>query len=274
MLIVHKYEVCSFTYGRSWAWPLTRCRSRGSTVLLLTLAFLGRWSFPLNSRTHRRVLFASAALVNFTIDDTSSLIVYTPVNSWRSSTATCDSCLLPDAQLAYAGTWHDGTHIIPTTDADDLSEDAQNGKGSSKAGNRHSSTAAPAPTTTHTQDESGHSSAYYVRRQEPAERDMARRKVQVTGDLKHPRDEGGDPFFTEKEDGDDAGFVDQPVSTFFNFTGASNGYMTSPLFYRRFLRCAAKRYQSTEVLSNPALPSIFSIFDWRLRVLTGYCSFL
>lgn len=230
--------------------------------MLLTLAFLGRWSFPLNSRPHLRVLLASAALVNFTIDDTSSLIAYTPVKSWRSSTVTCDSCLQPDAQLAYAETWHDGTHAIPTTDADDLSEDPSTAKGS-KAGSQSNIEDAPVLTNTHKKDEDIHSSAYYNRRQEPAERGMARRKVQVTSDLKHPRDRGGDPFFTDKEDGDDTGFVDQPVFALFNFTGASDGCMTCSLFYRRIPRRSAKRCQSSEILSTLILPSFPRIWIGR-----------
>ena len=67
---------------------------------------------------------ALAALVNVTIDDTSSLIAYSPPDSWRSSSEACKTCLEPDKRLAYAWTWHDGTHIIPTVDADDLPNNA------------------------------------------------------------------------------------------------------------------------------------------------------
>ena len=67
---------------------------------------------------------ALAALVNVTIDDTSSLIAYSPPDSWRSSSEACKTCLEPDKRLAYAWTWHDGTHIIPTVDGDDLPNNA------------------------------------------------------------------------------------------------------------------------------------------------------
>ena len=31
----------------------------------------------------------------------------------------CDTCLSPPSTSAHGGTWHDGTHIIPTLDEDD-----------------------------------------------------------------------------------------------------------------------------------------------------------
>ena len=64
---------------------------------------------------------ARADTVNITIDDTSSSILYTPASSWHASSLPCSSCLMPDASQAMQGTWHDGTHIIPTVDGDDVS---------------------------------------------------------------------------------------------------------------------------------------------------------
>lgn len=81
--------------------------------------------------------WATATLVNITIDDTSTLIAYSANNTWRPSTVNCSSCLDPDTRLAYAGTWHDGTHIIPTQDADDLdTEDADKGQGGDHSGGK------------------------------------------------------------------------------------------------------------------------------------------
>lgn len=56
---------------------------------------------------------------NVTLDDTNLFITYSPSTSWHASTVSCSSCLAPDTAFAHAGTWHDGTHIVPTTDEDD-----------------------------------------------------------------------------------------------------------------------------------------------------------
>lgn len=45
--------------------------------------------------------------------------MYAPATSWHASTVECDSCLAPLSAGAHGGTWHDGTHIVPTIDEDD-----------------------------------------------------------------------------------------------------------------------------------------------------------
>ena len=42
-----------------------------------------------------------------------------PAQSWHASAVECDTCLSPPGTSAHGGTWHDGTHIIPTLDEDD-----------------------------------------------------------------------------------------------------------------------------------------------------------
>ncbi|KAL5520444.1 hypothetical protein ACEPAG_9668 [Sanghuangporus baumii] len=59
------------------------------------------------------------AQMNVTLDDTDLYIIYAPAQSWHASTVECDACLSPPSTSAHGGTWHDGTHIIPTVDEDD-----------------------------------------------------------------------------------------------------------------------------------------------------------
>lgn len=200
-------------------------RSRGLTLPLLVLALLGPWSSQRNGRSKERVLFASAAIVNFTLDDTSSLIAYSPITSWRSSSTACDNCLAPDTGLAYAGTWHDGTHIIPTVDGDDEpggSDDLSH----SSAGSASSTSSAQASEKTGDKggddddnggdDEDKHKGGKGARRRHLA------RAVPMNHIRRDNSDDEENPFFTEKEDSDDAGFVDQPVSMSIDFVGALN----------------------------------------------------
>ncbi|KAI0084360.1 hypothetical protein BDY19DRAFT_997838 [Irpex rosettiformis] len=231
-------------------------RSRGLTLPLLTLVVLGPWSSQRNTLSKQRVLFASAALTNFTLDDTSSLITYSPATTWRPSTVACDICLGPDTGLAYAGTWHDGTHIIPTVDADDLPGGVED-HSSSKQGKPSSTSHAFAPAQTTSNGNSGSGGGGgdgkdKVKRDDG--RDFRRRKVtRTTRHMKEQRrdnsSDGGNPFFREKMDSDDAGFVDTPVSMAFDFIGASRLPGAPPL-YSRFYRRSSKRCQSPEELGS------------------------
>ncbi len=187
---------------------------------------------------------ALAILVNITLDDTSSLITYLPASSWHASTNSCTTCLTPSEQLAYAGTWHDGTHIIPTVDNDDQSgtqADADDPpKPASSSLKRPASTSSSkAPTATGKGDDDGdggdedkgHSSSGKGKRRRVVEsiRDLALRRRQDVDD--------NNPFFTPNLDSDDPGFVDTPVLAEFNFTGASRRCLLSVFsgasFYRR-----------------------------------------
>ncbi|RPD76899.1 hypothetical protein L226DRAFT_354197 [Lentinus tigrinus ALCF2SS1-7] len=132
--------------------------------------------------------------VNITVDDTSSSLVYSPASSWHASTVPCSTCLAPNTSIAFKGTWHDGTHIIPTVDSDDVpdssavrskghgkgkdNDDDDSGSGSDEDGDESSSSSS---TTTPT----------------------------------------ANPFFIPNFDSDDAGFKDQLVSAQFNFTGSA-----------------------------------------------------
>lgn len=129
--------------------------------------------------------WATAVLVNVTIDDTSSLIAYSPISSWRSSVTPCATCLLPDKYLAYAETWHEGAHILPSDDTDDIHNNIEGVRSNGK----------------------GHRS------------DLERRgRPQRPGRRGNVVDRQA---FTPRLDSDDPNFVDTPVTVQFNFTGTS-----------------------------------------------------
>lgn len=189
-------------------------------------------------------LIAHAAEVNVTVDDADPSILYVPSGSWHSNLVPCSFCLEPDSSLAYQKTFHDGTHIIPTVDGDDLpSLSSSRAPRSTSTGNAVTSSAnsriptsttsrtssqAPRPTTqTTTQDndhdddddddDHGNDGPSHTRRQE----------------------EEFNPFATSKFDADDPEFVDQPVFVQYNFTGTPfllapcwNSLMTSFIEYR------------------------------------------
>lgn len=145
---------------------------------------------------------ALAALVNVTTDDTSSLIAYSPPDSWRSSSEACKTCLEPDKRLAYAWTWHDGTHIIPTRDADDLDGSDPDSQARKKLVNAKK-----------VDGRSEADSRLDLRKRRSPPSNLRGRSA------KRQRTETDDPFFTTQLDSDDAGFVDTPVLAQFNFTG-------------------------------------------------------
>jgi hypothetical protein len=165
-------------------------------------------------------IWATAALVNITIDDTSSLIAYSANNTWRSSAVACSTCLAPDIQLAYAGSWHDGTHIIPTTDADDLGDtDATT----------HSSTAKQQP------DQGDHDKDDGDNDSDDKKGGGHRRGLGADDRAKVSKRQSTDvdnPFFTPKLDDDDPGFVDTQVTLQFSFNGTSYLEVLYPSFVR------------------------------------------
>ncbi|KAI0684554.1 hypothetical protein BC835DRAFT_617879 [Cytidiella melzeri] len=205
-------------------------RSQGYGIPLLALAILSPWPSQQNPGSNPRVLLVSAALVNITVDDTSSLIAYTPATSWQSSTTVCSSCLQPDPALAYAGTWHDGTHIIPTADEDDspggTQELSQSTQVSQKSSTR-SATPTPPPTQAKGKgdDDDDDGKGDDDDDKKSGNDGHRRRTVRVARDAKlFKRDNSSansNPFVTEKDDSDDPGFVDQPVVVTFNFTGSA-----------------------------------------------------
>ena len=155
-----------------------------------------------------------AGPVNITIDDISSALVYSPASSWHASTVPCSSCLAPSVSIAFKGTWHDGTHIIPTVDADDVpntSEVESEGHGRGKGGDDDDSGSGSGSDDEEDDDDS-------------EEKETASSTVSPTGN----------PFFTPNFDSDDPGFKDQLVSAQFNFTGKSSTMIGHGLHQRRF----------------------------------------
>ena len=179
---------------------------------------------------------------NVTVDDTSTQIVYTPASSWHASTVPCSGCLSPSMSLAFQGTWHDGTHIIPTSDGDDFptstSTSAQPSQTSTSDDDKGDDDDDDNDSDVSTQtalkdtddgkdsndgedsddekdgdkkDEDGRKGRH--RRRGLAGRRATRREIRRS-------DPTTNPFFTPNFDSDDAGFVDQPVTAQFNFTGA------------------------------------------------------
>ena len=147
-------------------------------------------------------LFVRADIVNITVDDTSPDILYLPASSWHQSGIPCSSCLDPGPSIAFNGTWHDGTHIIPTADADD----------------QPTSTSFTLSPTTSAED-GGHDDGNGFESKHGKNRRMvqgiSRREKQVF----HRQSCSNDPFCVPKFDGDDTQFVDNPVIAQFNFTG-------------------------------------------------------
>lgn len=171
------------------------------------------------------------ALVNMTIDDTSSQIAYVPADSWHPSNVPCTGCLSPSQGLAFQGTWHDGTHTIPTIDGDDVNgaPDTDNVAAQPAAPPPSSPSPSPPPpppppAPTHDADDGGG---------DGKDQDKDKGKGKGKGDADDGGGGGGgknsrrqdldnNPFFIPNLDSDDAGFVDKPVFAQFNFTGAFN----------------------------------------------------
>lgn len=163
-----------------------------------------------------------AELVNITIDDTSTSIVYTPSSSWHASSVPCSTCLAPPSSIAFKGTWHHGTHIIPTVDADDLPTDTSALEpGNLRPGEdgSHSDEEDESGSESDGESEDGHGGSK-----------TRQRSVSVTARVSHRRNQSpnndpiSNPFFTPHLDSDDEGFEDQPVSAQFNFTGTCSMY--------------------------------------------------
>ncbi|KAI0742537.1 hypothetical protein C8Q80DRAFT_1108267, partial [Daedaleopsis nitida] len=165
-----------------------------------------------------------AGSVNITVDDESTSIVYTPASSWHSSSVPCSTCLAPSSSIAFQGTWHDGTHIIPTVDDDDVpqatdthviqpSTPATSGSsGKNDAGDDDDSDEEDSDEDTTDHDGGGKNNRRSITSATRSR--SARRQVPST-------DTSANPFFTPSFDSDDAGFVDHPVFAQFNFTGSA-----------------------------------------------------
>ena len=182
--------------------------------------------------------------MNVTIDDTSSLIAYSANNTWRPSTVPCTTCLAPSDRLAYAGTWHDGTHIIPTADGDDTQTTAENpgqsgkpgqngnggdgdgGKGGGGGGDDDGGDGGKGSNDEEDSDEGDDDD----KKGDTDDNDdkkggkgsRQRRGLKGNSGRRFKRQNtASNPFFTPSLDSDDSGFVDKPVTVQFNFTGTS-----------------------------------------------------
>ncbi|KAI0752048.1 hypothetical protein C8Q74DRAFT_1211435 [Fomes fomentarius] len=175
-----------------------------------------------------------ADAVNNTIDDTSPAIVYTPASSWHASSTLCPVCLAPDPSIAFNSTWHDGTHMVPTVDADDqpATHQAQlSGAQPSHLPGKEGGTKGPGghgdSNLVHGDDgdedgqsddsDEGGTRGMRVRRRGAL---LASRLVRRQAPT--PRsDPAASPFYTPHLDSDDEGFIDHPVSAQLNFTGSA-----------------------------------------------------
>lgn len=157
--------------------------------------------------------------------------MYSPSTKWRASTTSCQTCLSPNAQLAYAGTWHDGTHIIPTVDDDD------SGSSDTDASPPPTSTSsAPAATASKSSDDDddkdkgdsdNDSGEDADNKGKGSSTSNGRRRAFKRRAFTNRDDPDSNPFFTGKLDSDDPGFVDTPVFAQFSFTGTSCFYHTA-----------------------------------------------
>lgn len=174
---------------------------------------------------------ALADSVNVTVDDTSSLIVYSPASSWHASSVPCSTCLAPSSSIALQGTWHDGTHIIPTVDADDLPNNAvspsptpspsaggDGDKGKKKGGDDDDKKDGDDSDSDDDESDGGNGKRDLGGRHRWRRR---RRRPRFLPRQDSSSDASSNPFFTPNLDSDDAGFVDTPVSAQLSFTGTS-----------------------------------------------------
>ncbi|KAI0350950.1 hypothetical protein OH77DRAFT_1430351 [Trametes cingulata] len=190
-----------------------------------------------------------AAAVNITVDDSSSLIAYSPASAWHASTVPCSTCLAPNTSIAYQGTWHDGTHIIPTIDEDDLpttTTPQPSPSGSNVVVNDDHKDADDGPDL---DDEEEGEDKGKGKGKDKDDGGHAKRRSEALGavGLMRRQDPSGDPnnnpFFTPHFDSDDAGFVDQPVSAQFNFSG-------SAIYVYALVPLAAAHLNSTPTFMN------------------------
>ncbi|KAL4257043.1 hypothetical protein AB1N83_012145 [Pleurotus pulmonarius] len=171
-------------------------------------------------------LVAHASEVNVTVDDADPSILYVPSGSWHSNSVPCTFCLEPDSALAYQKTFHDGTHIIPTVDGDDMpSSSSSQVPRPSSTGRAVTSSATSRPPASSTRPTS----------QSPLPTTQTTTQVNDDGDDDDADDDHGNdgpshtrrqeaefnPFATSKFDADDPEFVDQPVFVQYNFTGTA-----------------------------------------------------
>ncbi|THU85417.1 hypothetical protein K435DRAFT_389655 [Dendrothele bispora CBS 962.96] len=93
--------------------------------------------------------FGVNALVNVTVDDSDSSILYNPSEFWFSNAQSCLFCLHPDVSLAYKQTYHYGSHVN-SVDDDDASPSASSSSVSPPSSTSSPSSAPnpPAPTST------------------------------------------------------------------------------------------------------------------------------
>lgn len=177
-----------------------------------------------------------ADAVNKTIDDTSPAIVYTPASSWHASSTSCSVCLAPDPSIAFNSTWHDGTHIVPTVDADDR-PDAQLAQ---LSGTQPSHSSHSPGKEGGTKGPGGHDDSNLVQGDdgdEDGQSDdsdeggtrgtrvkrrgalLASRLVRRQAPTPRSDQAAASPFYTPHFDSDDEGFIDHSVSAQLNFTG-------------------------------------------------------
>ncbi|KAL0952876.1 hypothetical protein HGRIS_007095 [Hohenbuehelia grisea] len=153
---------------------------------------------------------AHGSQVNITMDDTDPSILYMPSSSWHSSSVPCSFCLSPDPNLAYQKTYHDGTHIVPTVDGDDnLPTSSATVASSSQAPRSSAPPAAPKQPDTDDDDDNDD------------DKGGGKGKGGSRLRLRFRKRDDVNPFFTDKLDADDVGFVDAPVSVQFQFTGSA-----------------------------------------------------
>ncbi|KLO16616.1 hypothetical protein SCHPADRAFT_937806 [Schizopora paradoxa] len=191
-----------------------------------------------------------ASMQNVTIDDSNiSMVLYAPSTSWRASTVPCSACLNPPSSDASGGTWHDGTHIVKSSDSDDFGPNGGDTNGTSSAGTSsassagaiqsHSSSpasistpppasppssstsstaASPSPSKDGDDDDGDNGDDGDSGKQKgKGDKDKMRRDVRQNAS----EENSSNPFFTTGEDSDDPGFVDPAVTATINFTGTA-----------------------------------------------------
>lgn len=163
---------------------------------------------------------------NVTLDDTNLFITYSPSTSWHANTVACSSCLAPDPALAHSGTWHDGTHIVPTTDEDDEgtggvpdSDGDGNGSSSSTSNSVAAATSSSSSSPSSTQSVTGGNTDNDDNDNGEDDDDSHKGKGGGKNTSRRFRRDDENPFEVQSLDSDDPGFQDVPVTASLTFTG-------------------------------------------------------
>ncbi|KAK7035582.1 valine-trna ligase [Favolaschia claudopus] len=157
---------------------------------------------------------AHGSLVNVTVEDSDPSIAYSPSSAWNSSTVVCSSCNDPPVRLASQETYHKGLHVV-VLDKDDFS--SPSALPSSTSPPAHSAAPSSPPDDDDEDDDDDKDNDHHDKDDDEHDNDTDTDEKKSGKNRRRRRD----AFRLARLDTDDPGFVDQPVSAQFNFTGTA-----------------------------------------------------